>query len=141
MSNNNKGKLVLYHAEWCSHCKMYYPEWKAISKILNNNGIKTQEYEQTQNTEIMEQEGIKSFPTLKIKYENGDNQVLQSRDINYVLSEFNITPNQMSGGGCGCRTSKNSKLKNSRDEYYKKQYQEYKKKYINLKQELINQHK
>ena len=40
---------------------MYYPEWKAISKILNNNGIKTQEYEQTQNTEIMEQEGIKSF--------------------------------------------------------------------------------
>ena len=98
MSNNNKGKLVLYHAEWCSHCKMYYPEWKAISKILNNNGIKTQEYEQTQNTEIMEQEGIKSFPTLKIKYENGDNQVLQSRDTNYILQTFGITANQLGGG-------------------------------------------
>ena len=128
MSNNNKGKLVLYHDEWCSHCKMYYPEWKAISKILNNNGIKTQEYEQTQNTEIMEQEGIKSFPTLKIKYENGDNQVLQSRDTNYILQTFGITANQLGGG-------KNKK--NTQDPYYVK-YLEYKMKYLTLKNEYIN---
>ena len=142
----NNNKLVLYYANWCGACVNYKPEWNALKQILNKNGVKTKEYEETQNKQIMEKELINSYPTLKIHYGSGDTKVLQSRDINYVLSEFNITPNQMGGGGCGCRTSKKSKSKKSKskkseDENYKKKYQEYKKKYINLKKELINQHK
>ena len=128
----NKNKLVLYYANWCGACVNYKPEWNALKKILNKNGVKTKEYEETQNKQIMEKELINSYPTLKIHYGSGDTKVLQSRDINYVLGEFNITVDQNGGGSCKLS-------KNINDPYYSK-YIKYKMKYINLKQELINQH-
>ena len=37
-------KLVLYYANWCSHCKTYLNEWEKIKKNLD---IECIEYEDT----------------------------------------------------------------------------------------------
>ena len=125
-------KLVLYYANWCHYCNVYKEEWTAIKKILKNNGITAEEYEQTKNEELMKKEKISSYPTLKRHNANGTTKVLQSRDTNYVLGEFDITVDQNGGGGC--------KLSQNIDDPYYNKYKKYKMKYINLKQELINQH-
>ena len=39
--------LVLFHADWCGHCKKFMPEWDKISKEINSsdNGVKLMKVE------------------------------------------------------------------------------------------------
>ncbi len=64
-----KGKwVVLYHAEWCGHCKNFMPEW---IKFQHNNGcgVKCAAVESAVMDELEKKPTIEGFPTIKL-YDN-----------------------------------------------------------------------
>ncbi len=68
---SDKLKVVLYHAKWCGHCKTFAPEW---AKFVSDNEDKyiCKKIEESEDPEIMKQENIEGFPTIKI-YELDNN--------------------------------------------------------------------
>ena len=64
----NKPSLVLFHADWCGHCKKMMPEWKKF-KSQNKLNVLPIDVE-SENKEIMNKHGINGFPTIKF-FPNG----------------------------------------------------------------------
>lgn len=64
--------LVLFHADWCGHCKKFMPEWDKISNEINSsdNGVKLMKVEcgdasnNQKHAEIMKKYSIKGYPTI-----------------------------------------------------------------------------
>jgi len=81
-NNNNNAKnskgivLMLFHADWCGHCKDFMPIWETATKTLNNskttNG-KTLMLDQveSENKEVMKKYKIKGYPTIKCINDKG----------------------------------------------------------------------
>ena len=77
--NNNNGsdvELMLFHVDWCPHCKTALPEWEKLkqeyaNKKVNGHKIIFLEYNCTEETEEitkkMETYKIEGFPTIKLK--------------------------------------------------------------------------
>ena len=108
--------LVLFHANWCPYCVNYMKEWNEIKELLESNNIKTLEYEESTNQNIIKKYEISKFPTLIYFDENNNKNKLKNRNIDYIKEYFNI-----------------NKLNNDNDKY--KKYLKYKSKYLNLKNE------
>ena len=77
--NNNDGseaELMLFHVDWCPHCKTALPEWEKLkqeyaNKKVNGHKIIFLEYNCTEETEEitkkMETYKIEGYPTIKLK--------------------------------------------------------------------------
>ena len=62
---NNQPALVLFHANWCGHCKKMMPEWQKFEKEFHGHeGINVINVE-SENKSIMKKHGIDGFPTIK----------------------------------------------------------------------------
>lgn len=64
--------MVLYYAEWCSHCKTMKPEWKkAVDNVSNNKDtINVAEIESSHIGNLSESPNVDGYPTIKM-YNNG----------------------------------------------------------------------
>ena len=119
----NQKKITLYHANWCGHCQTFKETWKAMKPILDQHNIKHEEFEETQNQEVMAQAGIEGYPTIRITMNGNTADYNGPRDVQSVLNYLGI---QLGGGN----VHKND------PSYYK--YIKYKKKYLELKEKCNN---
>ena len=78
MDNNDgsEAELMIFHVDWCPHCKTALPEWEKLKQEYANkkvNGHKiifmeyncTEESEETAHTNTL----VTAFPTIKLKVE------------------------------------------------------------------------
>jgi thiol-disulfide isomerase/thioredoxin len=59
--------LVLYHADWCGHCKTFMPEWRKLVTMLKNKpdvNCMTAEVESA-NLGLLPTAGVQGFPTIR----------------------------------------------------------------------------
>lgn len=70
-SVNSVNKIILYHADWCGHCKRFLPVWK---NFIENNPYKNIIFDTIESSSLNEKESslIKAFPT--VVFINGDTQ-------------------------------------------------------------------
>lgn len=70
--DKNVKKVILYHANWCGHCKHFLPIWE---KFVENNIYKNILFDNIESNDFNEKENnlIKAFPT--IIFINGTNQI------------------------------------------------------------------
>ena len=74
-----KKALVLFHADWCGHCKKFMPEWDEISNEVKQETddvmlLKVECGDSTNNEkhgEIMKKYSIKGYPTILSFDESG----------------------------------------------------------------------
>ena len=81
---NQKGggenKFMIFHAEWCGHCRNAMNDFKKLYGIfgenkgirLNNKNIKVELIDVDQNKDIAVKYGVNSFPTLKLVKEDNN---------------------------------------------------------------------
>ena len=59
--------IVLYHAEWCGHCKDFMPEWHKFTAVMKNKpevNCMTAEVESS-NLGLIPEAGVEGFPTIR----------------------------------------------------------------------------
>lgn len=122
-------KVTLYHANWCGHCVKFQPEWKNIKAKLDQIGIEHAEFEQTADGAVMEKEGIKGFPTIKITKNGKTSEYEGQRNLNSILESLDVSA--QSGGYNGCADRRDCRRGNSIN--YHQKYLKYKQKYLKLK--------
>jgi len=122
--------ITLYYANWCGHCINFKPEWNKLKDTIGGNSmysnIETKEFEQTKDNDIMEKEGIKGYPTIRIngKDYNGE------RSVSAILEKAIEESQGVNQKGGSIPDD---------DIYYKQKYLKYKTKYLKLLAELSNE--
>ena len=61
----NKPAIIIFHANWCGHCKKFMPEWNKFTSKNSNASIDLLDYESDQSPNMMKLHGINGFPTVK----------------------------------------------------------------------------
>jgi len=92
--SSNTVELLLFHVDWCPHCKHAMPEWEAAKekydgREINGNTVIFTDINCTNETpetkELMKKYGIQGFPTIKILK---DGKVI---DFDAKVTEANIS--------------------------------------------------
>lgn len=76
-----ENKFMIFHAEWCGHCRNAMNDFKKLHGIfgenkgitLNKKNVKVELIDVDQNKELASKYGVNSFPTLKLVKE--DNKI------------------------------------------------------------------
>lgn len=84
MDNSNKtAQLMLFHVDWCPHCKTAMPEWQSLKeqyegKQINGYTVVFVEHnctnESPETEELMNKYKIEGYPTVKLLK---DNQIIE----------------------------------------------------------------
>ena len=137
-------KVELFFANWCGHCIKFKPEWATLKKMLDDKGIKWNEYEADKDANKMEEENIRGYPTIRItvggnKQEyNGERSAKAIFNVimnpNKILIQEAGKMNQCGGVRHGFTPRIRNNNRNNHnikdDEYYKIKYMKYKAKYM-----------
>tara|TARA_B100001175_G_scaffold54792_1_gene43800 strand:+ start:596 stop:1129 length:534 start_codon:yes stop_codon:yes gene_type:complete len=84
-------RCTLYYANWCGHCKNFKPTWEELKKSDKyENVVDFEDVEGDEQPEVIQQEDIQGFPTIKLKTKsdtveyNGDRTI---EDLKRFLDE------------------------------------------------------
>lgn len=137
-------KVILYHANWCGHCKTFMPEWENLKKKLDELKIKHEEYEADKNKDKIPKD-IEGYPTIRLiknsEIDDDYDDYIGERTVDAIIkfienSEENPTGGKYShcgGGKNGGQRSTKENIQQKDDKYYEIKYYKYKNKYIRLK--------
>lgn len=62
--------LVNFFAPWCSHCKLFEPEYKKLAELVKDEPYKLAELDTTLHRNITKRAFVSSFPTVKLYFNN-----------------------------------------------------------------------
>tara|TARA_Y100000022_G_C13178783_1_gene342298 strand:- start:3 stop:455 length:453 start_codon:yes stop_codon:yes gene_type:complete len=74
--NSGIAELMMFHVDWCPHCKTALPEWEKLKKEYNNKVVNGYEVifidynctdENDEITRKIETYKVEGFPTIKLK--------------------------------------------------------------------------
>lgn len=89
--------FVMYYANWCGHCKRTKPEFQKLIEEYNGNvKVMMVDCEDQQNKELVQSQGIKGFPTIRM-YKNGLSGNYQEYSGDRTYSNFVEYLNTISG--------------------------------------------
>ena len=64
--NNTMPVVVMFHANWCGHCKKLMPEWIKFEKAYHGKkGINVVKIESDEDKSLVKLHGVNGFPTIK----------------------------------------------------------------------------
>lgn len=86
--------VLLFHAEWCGHCKMFKPEWKKFMSLQKENkGVKVFDLEENEihsldkrSSEKLAGDDVVGYPTIAV-FTNGKKYLYQGERSAEKLSE------------------------------------------------------
>ncbi len=121
-------KVVLYYADWCPHCHNFMPEWNKLSKMLNNKGIKTEQYDYAKNPSPADKENVGGFPTVKLFSADGRSTELDRGTANEMFNKiktmtnykYSNYSNYIKGNSGPTEHFSNGKLRNNTDDMLNK---------------------
>lgn len=88
LTEEDKCVLVLFHAEWCGHCKNFMPTWNEAKTSLQSSDVVLKDFEADTNKEVMKENQVSSFPTLKLFKKNGEVVEYEGERTLEALGEF-----------------------------------------------------
>ena len=140
-------KIILFHADWCSHCKTFAGEWDRIKEQLDKLGdnpeVTYEEYmhSRTKNNpkldEEMEKYKVSGFPTIIIIKDDEVETYRGPRKATAILTYLGVNTNQAGGGINKLNGDRDDDEDDEGDIYYKMKYLKYKAKYLKLLEKLM----
>jgi len=62
--------MVLFYSNQCSHCKNMMAAWNKFKQEMQGRGMDIYEYEASHNSEIIQEQGVKAFPEIRLYTNN-----------------------------------------------------------------------
>lgn len=93
---NSEAKLIMFHVDWCPHCKRAIPDWNSFKNnsnnlTCNNKPLKIIDYDVTddtpENKSLLKKYKVKGYPTI-ILDNNGDIKELEVKPTKENLETF-----------------------------------------------------
>jgi len=94
-TDDNKVNVMLFHADWCGHCKEFMPVWKEFKDHIikdkdDYSNVKALDFESGKDPKVMKKYNVKGFPTIKIVDKHGNvNDYKGERSKDALLNELN----------------------------------------------------
>ena len=64
--NDTTPSIVLFHADWCGHCKKLMPDWIKFEKDYHGKkGINVIKIESEEDKSLIKLHGVNGYPTIK----------------------------------------------------------------------------
>ena len=64
--NDTTPVVVMFHANWCGHCKKLMPEWMKFEKAYHGKkGINVVKIESDEDKSLVKLHGVNGYPTIK----------------------------------------------------------------------------
>lgn len=91
-----EAKIMMFHVDWCPHCKKALPDWNSFKNDsnnikCNNKPLKIIDYDVTDDTpnnkELLNKYGIKGYPTILLD-NNGKITELELKPTKENLQNF-----------------------------------------------------
>ena len=92
-TSQNKTRVELYHAPWCGYSRQMYPVFeKVMDKAKDSNNLIAEKIDcnEESNKKKCEEEGIRGFPTIKIKKDNENIEYYGERNATKILEACGI---------------------------------------------------
>jgi thiol-disulfide isomerase/thioredoxin len=136
-------EVILYHANWCGHCKDFIPEWTKLKEAFKPMGIKYKEYEADKNKIEVDRANIAGFPTIVIVADGVKQEYNKHRDFDTILKFIEHIKKQKGvnkeengddddSDDSKENTNNNMRQRGGKTNFYEK-YLKYKTKYLRLK--------
>jgi len=84
--------LVFYKADWCPHCRDFMPTFAAAEPILRNRmDMEIWTIDADRFPEILEEEGVSSFPTVHLHLPRSNPKRKTHRKVQYTSTHIHDT--------------------------------------------------
>lgn len=88
-SKNDNATLILFYADWCSHCQNFKPKWNKLTKSLQGI-VKTLSVNGDTNQKMLQKYNVDKFPTVIL--DNGSSKLEYTGDMSIDgLKQFVLT--------------------------------------------------